>query len=71
MESNRIVVENSKNNFYGITPTYPTWWSLRGRAISYKGTLENRIIEDFIELTPNFKKKNKAMIFTCWNNIYF
>jgi len=57
-----MIVENTKNNFYGITPLCPTGPSLWGRAISYIGIDKNTIIGDFIELTPNFKKKNKAMV---------
>lgn len=57
-----MIVENTKNNFYGLTPLCPTGPSLWGRAISYVGTDENTVIGDFIELTPNFKKKNKAMV---------
>ena len=57
-----MIVENTKNNFYGVTSLCPTGPSLWGRAISYVGTDENTIIGDFIELTPNFEKKNKAMV---------
>ena len=57
-----MIVENTKNNFYGVTSLCPTGPSLWGRAISYVGTDENSVIGDFIELTPNFKKKNKAMV---------
>ena len=57
-----MIIENTKNNFYGVTALCPTGPSLWGRAISYVGTDENAIIGDFIELTPNFKKKNKAMV---------
>jgi len=57
-----MIVENVKNNFFGKTPLCPTGPSLWGRAIATIGIDENTIIGDFIELTPNFKKKNKAMI---------
>ena len=39
-------------------PYRPTLW---GKAITV-GTDQNVIIGDFIELTPNHNKKNKAMI---------
>ena len=54
-----MIVENVKNNFFGQTPLCPTGPSLWGRAIANVGIDENTIIGDFIELTPNFKKKNK------------
>ena len=57
-----LIVENTKNNFYGLTPLCPTGPSLWGRAIASVGIDAKTIIGDFIELTPNFKRKNKAMI---------
>ena len=57
-----LIVENTKNNFYGLSPLCPTGPSLWGRAIASVGINENTIIGDFIELTPSFQKKNKAMV---------
>ena len=58
----QLVVENTKNNYYGLTPLCPTGPSLWGRAIAMVGIDENVIIGDFIELTPNHSRKNKAMV---------
>ncbi len=57
-----LIVKNVKENFYGITPLCPTGPSLWGRAIASVGLDKSVVIGDFIELTPNFKNKNKAMI---------
>tara|TARA_B100001093_G_scaffold470601_1_gene492193 strand:- start:213 stop:926 length:714 start_codon:yes stop_codon:yes gene_type:complete len=57
-----LIVENTKNNFYGLTPLCPTGPSLWGKAIASVGIDANTIIGDFIELTPSFEKKNKAMV---------
>ena len=61
-KSIELIVENTKNNFYGLTPLCPTGPSLWGRAIASVGINKNTIIGDFIELTPSFQKKNKAMV---------
>ena len=57
-----MIVENANENFYGVTPLCPTGPSLWGRAISSIGIDENTVIGDFIELTANFEKRNKAMV---------
>ena len=58
----QLVVENTKNNYYGLTPLCPTGPSLFGKAIAIEGIDKNVIIGDFIELTPNHRNKNKAMV---------
>jgi len=58
----QLVVENTKNNYYGLTPLCPTGPSLWGKAIATVGIEDNVIIGDFMELTPNYQKKNKAMV---------
>ena len=58
----QLVVENTKNNFYGLTPLCPTGPSLFGKAIAIEGIDKNVIIGDFMELTPQHNKKNKAMV---------
>ena len=57
-----LIVENVENNYYGLTPLCPTGPSLWGKAIASIGIDKNTIIGDFVELTPSFKKKNKAMV---------
>ena len=58
----QLVVENTKNNYYGLTPLCPTGPSLFGKAIAIEGIDKNVIIGDFMELTPQHNKKNKAMV---------
>ena len=58
----QLVVENTKNNYYGLTPLCPTGPSLWGKAIAMEGIDESVIVGDFIELTPNHQSKNKAMV---------
>tara|TARA_B100001989_G_C24093386_1_gene248178 strand:+ start:49 stop:261 length:213 start_codon:yes stop_codon:yes gene_type:complete len=57
-----MIVENTKNNFYGIIPLCPTGKILWVKAIASIEVDENIIIRDFIELTQNFKIKNKAFV---------
>ena len=57
-----LIIKNVSDDFYGLTPLCPTGPSLFGRAIASIGIDEKVLIGDFIELTPNFKKKNKAMV---------
>ena len=57
-----LVVKNVNEKFYGLTPLCPTGPSLWGKSIASIGLDKNVVIGDFIELTPNLEKKNKAMI---------
>ena len=57
-----LIIKNVSDEYYGLTPLCPTGPSLFGRAIASVGIDEKVLIGDFIELTPNFKKKNKAMV---------
>jgi len=57
-----LVIENFKNNYYGLTPLCPTGPSLWGKAIAIVGIDKNVIIGDFIDLTPNHSKRNMAMV---------
>ena len=57
-----MIVENTKNKFYGVTPLCPTGPSLWGKAIAKSGIDKSIIFGDSIELTPGHQKKNKAMV---------
>ena len=58
----QLIVDNVKNNYYGLTPLCPTGPSLWGKAIASIGIDQNVIIGDFMELTPIHNTKNKAMV---------
>jgi len=57
-----MIVENTQNKFYGVTPLCPTGPSLWGKAIAKSGVDEIIIFGDSVELTPWHQKKNKAMV---------
>jgi mannosyltransferase OCH1-like enzyme len=57
-----MIVENTKNKFYGISPLCPTGPSLWGRAIAMTGVDKSIVFGDSVELTPGHQKKNKAMV---------
>lgn len=57
-----LIINNVNNKFYGQTPLCPTGPSLWGRALAITGLDSGVLFGDAIELTPNHKRKNKAMI---------
>ena len=57
-----MIVENTKNQFYGVTPLCPTGPSLWGKAIAKSGVDKSIVFGDSVELTPGHHKKNKAMV---------
>jgi hypothetical protein len=57
-----LIVENTRNEYYGLTPLCPTGPTLWGRAIAITGIDNSCIFGDFLELTPSYSKKNKAMV---------
>jgi mannosyltransferase OCH1-like enzyme len=56
------VIENHKNNFYGITPLCPTGPTLLGQAIARHGTSPRIIFGDFLALTPLHANLNTAFV---------
>ena len=59
-----MVIENTKKNFYGITPFCSAGQSLWVWAIASNGVDENTIIGDYIEFTPDLKKKKQGYSLT-------
>ena len=57
-----IIVENCKNENYGLTSSCQTGPSVLGRAQAQNGTSKNHIIGFFIPLTYQFKQKNRSYI---------
>ena len=57
-----LVVENCRNENYGVTSSCPTGPGILGRAQSFYGTNMNQMIGCFIPLTPDFNKKNKSYV---------
>ena len=57
-----IIIENCKNEYYGLTSSCPTGPSVLGRAQSQLGTNNNQIIGFFMPLTYQFKQKNRSYI---------
>jgi len=57
-----LIIENTKNQYYGVTPLCPTGPTLWGRAIAMTGVDATYAFGDFLELTPLHSKKNKAMV---------
>jgi mannosyltransferase OCH1-like enzyme len=57
-----IIVENCKNEYYGINQLSPTGPYVLGQAIAEKGPNNQTIFGDFLELTPNHLNKNRAAV---------
>ena len=57
-----IIIENCKNEYYGLTSSCPTGPSVLGRAQSQLGTTRRQIIGFFMPLTYQFKQKNRSYI---------
>ena len=57
-----IVLENVKNNYYGINAICPTGPAVLGRAFAINAESKNRIFGDFVFLTPNLKLRNPAFV---------
>jgi mannosyltransferase OCH1-like enzyme len=57
-----IIVENCKNEYYGINQLSPTGPYVLGQAIAENGPNKQTIFGDFLELTPNHINKNRAAV---------
>lgn len=58
----KLVLENCKNNYYGVNPLCPTGPVLLGKAFAIQGESPASIFGDFIQLTPLHNNKNPAFI---------
>lgn len=57
-----IIIENCKNEYYGLTSSCPTGPSVLGRAQSQLGTSKKHFIGFFMPLTFQFNQKNRSYI---------
>ena len=62
-----IIVENCKNEYYGLTSSCQTGPSVLGRAQAQIGTSKNHVIGFFMPLTYQFKQKNRSYILPSGN----
>jgi len=58
----RMIVDNCRDEYYGVTALCPTGPNLFGRALATVGSQKNFIYGDRVELTPTHKHKNPAFI---------
>lgn len=58
----RRIIENIKNNFYGVTPLCPVGPTLIGQAIANFGTSERLMFGDMMDLTPIHSIRNTAFV---------
>lgn len=58
----KMIVDNCKQHYYGITPLCPTGPTLLGAALAANGGNSNFIYGDYLELTPAHDKKNRAFV---------
>ncbi len=57
-----LVVENCRNEYYGDCDLSPTGPGVFGRAIAIYGHNANQIVGEFMPLTPQYPRKNRAYI---------
>lgn len=58
----KMIIENCRQEYYGITPLCPTGPSLLGKALAAHGSQRNFMYGDRLELTPLHQVKNPAYI---------
>lgn len=56
------VVENCRNEYYGITPLSPTATPVLGQALAKHGEQANFVYGDFLQLTPTHQQQNTAFV---------
>ena len=56
------VIQNCKNEYYGVTPLCPTGPTVLGEAFALHGARPNRVFGDYQYLTPNHPNKNLAYV---------
>jgi hypothetical protein len=57
-----MIVENCRDQYYGITPLCPTGPTLLGAALAANGGNVNDVFGDYLELTPTHEQKNRAFV---------
>jgi mannosyltransferase OCH1-like enzyme len=58
----RMIVENCRDEYYGVTALCPTGPNLFGKAMAMVGTQKNFVYGNRLELTPTYKHKNPAFV---------
>jgi mannosyltransferase OCH1-like enzyme len=56
------IVENVKNQYYGITPLSNTATPVLGQALAKHGEQASFVYGDFLQLTPTHQKQNTAFV---------
>jgi mannosyltransferase OCH1-like enzyme len=56
------IVNNCKEEYYGITPLCPTGPTLLGKALAAHGGQSDFVYGDYLELTPTHEQKNRAFV---------
>lgn len=57
-----MIVDNCREQYYGITPLCPTGPTLLGAALAANGGNANNVFGDYLELTPTYEQKNRAFV---------
>jgi mannosyltransferase OCH1-like enzyme len=57
-----MIVDNCREQYYGITPLCPTGPTLLGAALAANGGNANDVFGDYLELTPTYEQKNRAFV---------
>jgi mannosyltransferase OCH1-like enzyme len=57
-----MIVNNCREQYYGITPLCPTGPTLLGAALAANGGNANFVYGDYLELTPTHDQKNRAFV---------
>lgn len=58
----KLVLENCKNDYYGINPLCPTGPVVLGKAFAIQGESSESVFGDFIQLTPLHINTNPAFV---------
>ena len=58
----QAIVNNCKEEYYGITPLCPTGPTLLGRALAAHGGQTDFVYGDYLALTPTHEQKNRAFV---------
>ena len=57
-----LVIENCRNEYYGITPISTTGPGVLGRSLAIEGMKSTHVIGLFMPLTPNHQLKNASYV---------
>jgi mannosyltransferase OCH1-like enzyme len=62
MTAIRLIVQNCREEYYGITPLCPTGPTLLGQALAMNRGQADFVYGDYFELTPTHEQKNRAFV---------